>query len=351
MMSDHSGQADSLVREAPAGGKRPRLLISVGLALVLLAASWPGLALEVVAFVAENLLLMLPVIALAVGLSSYIRASGADALIAEIFSGRRWRMLVAAALIGAITPICGVGVLPLIAGLLAAGVPLSPVVAFWLASPITDPAMLTVTIGTLGLGLALGKTLAAVAIGLLGGLATEAVQRAGGFTDPLKPTELLATSGCGPCASPGLLWRPWRDPTRRAQLLREAGGAAWLMFKWLSLAFAAEAVLRRFLPPELIAGLVGGASPWAIPLSVLVGTPIYLDGYAALPRVRGGIELGMSPGAALAFLVSGGITSAYASIAVFALVRWPVFLWYLALAVVGSILAGYGYQFALSASS
>ena len=56
------------------------------------------------------------------------------------------------------------------------------------------------------------------------------------------------------------------------------------------------------------------------------------------------VELGMTPGAALAFLIAGAITSAYASVAVFALVRWPVFLWYLLLAVVGATLAGYGME-------
>ena len=338
-------------RSGPTSSSRRGGLTHVAAAVLVVlppAVLWPEVVFEMASFVVRNLLLMLPVIALAVGLSSYIRASGADALIADIFSGRRWRMLLLAALIGALTPICGVGVLPLIAGLLAAGVPLAPVMAFWLASPITDPAMLTVTVGTLGLGLALGKTLAAFAIGLLGGLATEAVLQAGGFRTPLKPGGRATRAACAPsCASGGLNWRPWRDPRRRQRLLSEASGAAGLMLKWLSLAFALEALLRRYLPPELIAGLVGGESPWAIPLAVLVGTPIYLDGYAALPLVRGLIELGMTPGAALAFLVSGGITSAYASVAVFALVRWPVFLWYLGLAVVGSTLTGFGYQLAL----
>ena len=60
--------------------------------------------------------------------------------------------------------------------------------------------------------------------------------------------------------------------------------------------------------------------------------------------VRGLIDLGMGQGAAMALLVSGGITSLYASIAVFALVRLPVFLWYLGLAVVGALAAGFAWQ-------
>lgn len=47
----------------------------------------------------------------------------------------------------------------------------------------------------------------------------------------------------------------------------------------------------------------------AIPLAVLVGSPAYLDGYAALPLTRGLIDHGMSLGAAMAFLVSGSVVS------------------------------------------
>ena len=323
------------------GGARRLVVPTLGIVVLILALTWPGQALDVAHFVAENLLLMAPVMALAVGISSYIRASGADALLARSFEGRAWRMLLVAAAVGAVTPICGIGVLPIIAGLLAAGVPLAPVMAFWLASPITDPAMLTLTVGTLGLSFALAKTGAAFAIGLLGGAATHCLQAAGGFRQPLK--DRLAPAGDACTTTLPLDWQPWRDPARRRLLRAEILGTGWLMLKWLTLAFALEALLRAHLPPELIAGYVGAETDWAIPLAVLIGTPIYVDGYAALPLVRGLIELGMTPGAALAFMVAGGITSAYASIAVFALVRLPVFLWYLALAVVGSTLAGYGY--------
>jgi len=66
---------------------------------------------------------------------------------------------------------------------------------------------------------------------------------------------------------------------------------AWLMLKWLSIAFALEGLLRAHLPVDLILDYVGGDTPWAIPIpipiAVTVGAPIYLDGYALLPLIRG----------------------------------------------------------------
>jgi uncharacterized protein len=72
--------------------------------------------------------------------------------------------------------------------------------------------------------------------------------------------------------------------------------------------------------------------------------PGAIDADCAIPTTGALLALGMTPGAALAFMVAGAVTSIPAAIAVFALVRRPVFLWYLALALAGSIAAGYGYQ-------
>jgi uncharacterized membrane protein YraQ (UPF0718 family) len=56
----------------------------------------------------------------------------------------------------------------------------------------------------------------------------------------------------------------------------------------------------------------------------------------------------MAPGAGLAFLVAGGVTSLPAAIAVFALVKRPVFALYIAFALTGSLSSGLLYQAWLS---
>jgi hypothetical protein len=103
-----------------------------------------------------------------------------------------------------------------------------------------------------------------------------------------------------------------------------------------------------WLPAETIAAWLGRDSLWAIPLAVGVGVPAYLNGYAAVPVVAGLLQTGMAPGAALAFMTAGGVTSIPAAVAVWALVRRTVFGWYLLLALLGSILAGLLYQAVLS---
>ena len=54
--------------------------------------------------------------------------------------------------------------------------------------------------------------------------------------------------------------------------------------------------------------------------------------------------MGMMPGAALAFLNAGAVTSIPAAMAVYALVKPPVFFWYLTIALTDSLASGFLYQ-------
>jgi uncharacterized membrane protein YraQ (UPF0718 family) len=323
-----------------------RLVLGMAMAAGILALALvrPNLAVEALRFAAWNLVQTSPMIAIGVMISAAVTASGSMGLIAAAFAGRPLRMILLAALIGALTPVCGMSVLPLVAGLLAAGVPLAPIMAFWLSSPVTDPGMLAITAATLGWPFALAKTAAAFVIGIVGGFAVKGLVGLGCLADPIKAREHLAADRGlhGGCSAPvSIRWRFWQDQDRVSVFRRTALSNGRLIVTWLSVAFVAEFLMQRYLPAQLVAEFVGADSAWAVPLAAIVGGPIYLDGYAALPLVRGLIDAGMRPDAALSFLIAGGITSAWAAIPVFALVRLPVFITYLALAILSAMLAGW----------
>jgi len=76
----------------------------------------------------------------------------------------------------------------------------------------------------------------------------------------------------------------------------------------------------------------------------VTSVPAYLNGYAAIPLMSRLMDMGMIPGAAMGFLLGGGITSIPAAIAVFVLVRRAVFAWYLGLAAVGAMISALIFQ-------
>ena len=217
------------------------LLMTAALGLAIAgAAIWPGPAWEMVQFVAMGLVSVAPLVLVGILLAAWIMASGADAPIARAFQGRMVPAIVLASLIGAITPVCGVTVLPLMAGLLGAGIPLAPIMAFWLSSPITDPAMLATTAAMLGFGFAAGKTMAAFGLGLWGGAITALVSAQPWVRVPLRHNALVGRLSQGNCGAPlPFDARIWKGAARRGIFRQNFAATTRLILICLIPAFAA----------------------------------------------------------------------------------------------------------------
>ncbi|MEM9870874.1 MAG: permease [Pseudomonadota bacterium] len=300
---------------------------------------------DVAAFTARALLGTLPFIAFAVFAIAYLKATGAENLIAKAFEGNPARMIVMAALLGGLSPFCSCEVIPFIAALLAVGAPLGAVMAFWLASPLMDPAMFAITTGAITLEFAIAKTVFAVSLGLFGGFGTLLLSRTALFTDPLR--EKPAVGGCCGVKAPFSatpVWKFWQHG-ERVTTFRNAGLENGLfLLKWLTFAYTIEALMVFYMPADFIATVLGGAGFGTILLGALVGMPAYLNGYAAPPLIGDLLDQGMAAGAAMSFMIAGGVSSIPAAIAVWALVKPRIFAAYLGFALTGAVLAGVTWQ-------
>lgn len=314
------------------------------LGVVALVAIAPSQAAESLDFVLRALVSVAPFLLASIAIAAYAKASGAERLIAKAFTGNMKRMIVLAAFVGALSPFCSCGVIPLIAALLAMGVPLAPVMAFWLASPLMDPSMFFLTAGTLGFEFAIYKTVAAITVGLLGGFGTYALTSNGFLAQPLR--DGVGDGGCGGASvrnGKDVVWAFWKEPERRALFPQNALSNGLFLGKWLTIAFFLESLMLAYIPAELVSSWIGGEGWTTIAGATLVGIPAYLNGYAALPLVSGLIDQGMAPGAGMAFLLAGGVSSIPAAIAVWALAKPPVFGAYLGFAIVGAFTLGLGF--------
>ena len=188
---------------------------------------------------------------------------------------------------------------------------------------------------------AVAKTVSAVGLGLLGGATVYLFAQSPVFADPLRPKQQSGCCGCGPSPFSGLVeWRFWGEADRRAVFRDTVVENALFLGKWLLLAYMLEALMLRYIPSEWIAGFLGGQGVWPVVMGALVGAPAYLNGYAAVPLVDALLAQGMAPGAAMSFVLAGGVSCIPAAVAVWALVKPRVFMAYLAIALVGSVLAG-----------
>lgn len=314
-------------------------LILLAVAILDLGNLWP-----VLRFAAAALLSTSKYILFAVTLLAYLKATGAEALVARGFVGRETRMILFAALLGGLAPFCSCEVIPFIAGLLALGAPLSAVMAFWLASPLIDPPTLLITAAALGWPFAIAKAVSAVGLGLFGGFVVKALRGAGLFAQLLRKEPVKSCCGCDAPKAARPNWRFWQEDARRATFRKEFVENALFLLKWLAFAYVLEALLVTYVRPEWIASLVGGEGLMPIAIAAVVGMPAYLNSYVAPPLLAGLMAQGMSGGAALAFMVAGAVSSIPAMAAVWSLVKPRVFAAYLGLGLSGAILSGVVFQ-------
>lgn len=335
---------DSTVSLGPARRlwvRADKAVVTIAIILMVLGFFDPEALRPTLRKTADSFAHTLPFIAFAVFAVGFLKASGAERLLARAFEGHPARMILYGALIGGLSPFCSCEVIPFVAALLAVGVPLSAVMAFWLASPLMDPAMFAITAGTLGVDFALAKTVAAIALGVAGGTIVLLARATPVFADPLRETPQIG--GCCSAKQPFSgqpLWRFWTETERRETFRKAVVDNTLFLGKWLLLAYLLEAMMLRYVPAEWIAQVLGGGGIGPILLGALVGAPAYLNGYAAVPLIGGLLQQGMSPGAAMSFIIAGGVSSIPAAVAVWALVKPRVFCAYILIALVGAVLAG-----------
>jgi uncharacterized protein len=361
-------------------------------------------AAQVAGFVVEAAWRILPVFLLAVFLGVMVRALRLDSAIRGAFDVRVGLSIMLATAVGAFSPFCSCTVVPIVAGLLIAGVPLAPVMSFWIASPTMDPEVFALSVGFLGWPLAVARLVATLLLSLGAGYLTLVLTRsdllrgkvlrqsaveeyreeetqetdascdvggrqeirqpalvgAGGSTEAPQTGREEAACGCSGCydgprkvrrtlpktgraidekwwtsALESLRWLSW------AKVGRNMAKQSWKLGRWLLLALVVEAVIVLYVPQGAIAGMLGEDNAFAVPLAALVGVPLYLNELGALPIVSGLLEQGMQPGAAIAFLIAGGVTSVPAMAAVWSIVRPRVFALYVGIGVFGATLLGF----------
>ena len=190
-------------------------------------------------------------------------------------------------------PICSCGVIPLYRSLIVSGVPAPAAMSFLVATPELGFAALFLSWSLLGGEITLIRAASAAVLALAVGLLV-------GRRAPLSPTARAAEDATGPQTAEPL-------GARLARGFRYGfgdmidGTAPWIL-AGLGLAAAAGDLLSFELFAELPAGL-------EVPLFALAGLPLYVCASGSTPLAAVLVAKGVSPGAAIAFLLTGPATN------------------------------------------
>ena len=130
-------------------------------------------------FIFESFLHIWPYLVVTIPLAVAIQMSGASKYIKRAFEAKPFTAIVLATVVGAFSPFCSCGVIPVIASLLISGVPLAPVMSFWIASPSMDPEIFFLSVGMIGWELAVWRLAATLVLSFAAGLLTHLVMENG----------------------------------------------------------------------------------------------------------------------------------------------------------------------------
>ena len=138
--------------------------------------------------IVEAVLHIWPYLVVTIPLAVAVQMSGASKYIKRAFEARPLTAVVLATVLGAFSPFCSCGVIPVIASLLISGVPLAPVMSFWIASPSMDPEIFFLSVGMIGWELAIWRLAATLVLSLGAGFITHLLMENGWLGEQILRT-------------------------------------------------------------------------------------------------------------------------------------------------------------------
>jgi len=240
-----------------------------------------------------------------------------------------------ASLFGVPLPLCSCGVIPVAASLRRHGAGKGATTAFLLSTPQTGVDSIAVTYALLGPFLAVVRPLAAFVTGIFGGSLVQAFNDDDEVID--EPTVEAAAASC--CSADGCDQKtPDRPKIVEALhyglviLPRDIGRA-------LVFGIVVSGLIATVVAPKALESALGGGL-WPMLAAMAVGIPLYVCATASTPIALALIHAGLSPGAALVFLISGPATNSAALTTLWKILGRRAAILYLVTVAVASLATG-----------
>ncbi|MDD2440137.1 MAG: permease [Methanosarcinaceae archaeon] len=199
--------------------------------------------------------------------------------------------IVLASVLGAASPVCMYGTIPIIISLGKKGVASFLLVPFMVSSILINPNLFFFSFA-LGTPLALLRLAAALSAGICAGVFTGVFFREKKL---LNYEGLDFGEGCTFRKKKFAFFFNFHEIFVKTGVYFLAG-------------LTLTALFERYFPKEILLSLLGNQSHWGVLIAISIGVPLYVCGGGTIPILSAWLEAGMNPGAAIAFLLAGPAT-------------------------------------------
>ncbi len=223
----------------------------------------------------------------------FIRSFLPQETVKKWLAGRGFVGNLAAAVFGAVTPFCSCSSIPIFLGFIKGGVPLGVTFSFLATSPIINEYLVVLMLMYFGWKITIVYVVFGVLVGavvghLIGKMRLEAMLE-----------EDMVASGA---ADDGPQFRSFIDRVRFG--VSESLAILHKIWKWVLVGVGIGAVIHNYVPRETIQSIVESTGFFAVPLSVLIGVPMYGGCASIVPVAMVLFQKGVPLGTAMAFMMA-----------------------------------------------
>ncbi|MDO9556565.1 MAG: permease [Coriobacteriia bacterium] len=237
---------------------------------------------------------------------------------------------VLAAAFGVVTPFCSCSAVPLFIGFVESGVPLGVTFSFLVASPMVNEVALVLLLGMFGWKIAALYLVAGLTVAIVSGIVIGKL----GLENLVEEYVYAIKVGEGVIEE-----LTWRDRVAYAKgYVVEIVGKVW---PYVVVGIAIGGFMHGFLPEDFLVRYAGPGNPFAVPIAVLLGVPLYSNAAGVIPIVSVLVDKGMAIGTVLAFMMAVVALSLPEMIILRKVIKPKLIGIFIAINAVGIIVVGY----------
>jgi len=240
-----------------------------------------------------------------------------------------------AALLGVVTPFCSCSSIPLFIGFISARIPLGVTFAFLISSPLVNEASLYLFPSIFGLQVTLLYNIVGILIAVIGGMVIQKMS----MEKYIRLEFLKFKSRAEVAANYQNSQVPFKDLLKlwKVQVI----AITKTVFPYVLLGVSIGALIHGFVPESLVAKYLSSKSWWVVPISVLIGTPLYTNSVGVIPIVEALIIKGVPMGTALSFMTASTTLSIPSGLMLAKLMKKELLFTFFAITIMGIIFMGY----------
>ncbi len=239
---------------------------------------------------------------------------------------------VLAIVLGAVTPFCSCSSVPLFIGFVEAGIPLGVTFSFLIASPMINEIAVVMLWGMVGWKITALYVASGMVVAFFGGIIMEKFKPERWVEDYVWKIQM------------GEVQTIEQDdslPARHHYAFGEVKEIVGRIWKWVIVGVGLGALFHGYFPESWAASL-GDANNWlAVPMSVLIGVPLYSNAVGVIPLAEAMLLKGVALGTTLSFMMSIAAISLPELIILRKVIQWQALALFTAIVTVSIMLVGW----------